>query len=207
MMARQFPYQPYDLASGQIRLVQLLPGNDEPLRIKLTTCVRTELAFNALSYTWGKNSSRHPIECEGTIIYITPNLHRFLQFLRQSGHVEPLWIDSISIDQHNARERNHAVSCMPIIYRTAQQTLCWIGDEDVTPLQDFISKTIEMVDYQRAMVQCFSGVDVLHSKYRIVEHDLEAFGKEAEMLDSSIWHNVDACLNHDYFKRFVKFCF
>jgi hypothetical protein len=207
MMAQGYQYQPLDMTLGQIRVVQLLPGNDEPLRIKLTICPLTEIAFNALSYTWGSSDMRHTIECEGKTIRIVPNLHRFLQFLRQSGHVEPLWIDYICIDTNNNEEKAHTLPRMPIIYRTAQQTLCWIGDEDLTPLQDFMSKTLEMADYRGAVIQCLSEVDILHSTYRIMEHDLEVFGKEAGMLDSSIWHKLDAFLNRKYFTRFVKYCF
>ncbi|OWY45675.1 hypothetical protein AALT_g10500 [Alternaria alternata] len=201
MMAQGYQYQPLDMTLGQIRLVQLLPGNDEPLRIKLTICPLTEIAFNALSYIWGSRDMRHTIECEGKTIRIVPNLHRFLQLLRQSGHVEPLWIDAICINQDDPQEKYHFVSTMATIYHTAQQTLCWIGDENLTPLQDFMSKTLEMGDYQRAMIQCLSEVDIFHSTYRIVEHDLEVFGREAEMLDSSIWHNLDACLDLQYFSR------
>lgn len=86
-MAQRYLYTPLDnTTEQQIRLVKLLPGNDEPLRIKLTISTLTGLAFNALSYLWGNNAEGlYPIECEGMTIHIAPNLHRFLQLLRQSG--------------------------------------------------------------------------------------------------------------------------
>ena len=207
-MAQWYLYTPLDnTTEQQIRLVKLLPGNDEPLRIELTISTLTGLAFNALSYLWGNNAEGlYPIECEGMTIHIAPNLHRFLHLLRQSGHVEPLWIDSICIDRNNFEEKAHTLSRMPMIYRTAQKTFCWIEDEHLTPLQNFISKTLEMADQQGAVNQCLSEVDILHSTHRIMEHDLEVFGREAEMLDSSIWHNLDSFLNRKYFTRFVNFC-
>ncbi|KAF7672559.1 hypothetical protein GT037_009590 [Alternaria burnsii] len=205
-MMAEYQHRPLDITTDQIRLVQLLPGDDEPLHVKIIICPITEKAFTALSYTWGSPDPSHAIECEGETIRIMPNLHRFLQLLRRSGHLEPLWFDYLCVDQRNLEERTHFVSIMATIYHAAQQTLCWIGDENVTPLQDLISKTHEMVDYKGAMIQCLSEVDILHSRYRIVERDLEVCGKEVKMLDSSIWHNLNAFLNHGYFDRFVKFC-
>ncbi|CAI9634500.1 unnamed protein product [Alternaria burnsii] len=52
-----------------------------------------------------------------------------------------------------------------------------------------------MVDYQRAAVECLSELDIVHSTYRIVENDLEVFGKEADILDSNMWHSIDSVLD------------
>jgi hypothetical protein len=204
-MAQNYRYRPLDTTSAQIRLVQLLPGNDYPVRIKLFICPLTEVAFNALSYTWGDMNNLNSIECDGYTIQVTQNLFLCLRSLRRSGHVEPLWVDSISINQADNAEKGHTLSQMPLIYHTAQRTLCWTGAEHLTFLQKLTSTTLEVGDYQRAMVECLSEVDILHSMYRIAEHDLEVFGKEAKMFDSNTWHNLDAFLNQVYFNRYVQF--
>jgi archaellum component FlaC len=59
-------------------------------------------------------------------------------------------------------------------------------------------------NYQKAIVECLSEVDILHSTYRIVEHDLEVFGKEAEIFDSDIWHKMDSFLDQFYFTKYVE---
>jgi hypothetical protein len=41
-----------------------------------------------------------------------------------------LWIDAISIDQNNTRERSHQVSMMGNIYSLSQTVLVWLGKED-----------------------------------------------------------------------------
>lgn len=186
--------------------MQLLPGSDDPIRIKITTCLMTELAFNALSYTRRETAEDLPIECEDYTVLVPKSLYPFLQLLRQSGHVEPLWVDAICIDQYNDREQSYLVSKLPFIYHTAQRTLCWAGLEDPSILQKITSKTSVVGNHQKSILECLSEVDILHSTYRIVENDLAVFGKGAEMFDSDIWHNVDTFLDQTYFNRYVLLC-
>ena len=41
-----------------------------------------------------------------------------------------LWVDSLSIDMHDAEERASQVSMMDKIYRGARQVLVWLGTGD-----------------------------------------------------------------------------
>lgn len=65
---------------------------------------------------------------------------------------------------------------------------------------------LEMIDNQRTVVECFSGIDILHSTYRIVAHDLEVFGKIFEMLDSNDFHNLHVLVNHICLSRHAIYC-
>lgn len=65
-------------------------------------------------------------------VSVRRNLHHALQHLRhtrKSSSLEKrkLWINAICIDQQNVGERNHQVSQMRKIYRTAQRVLIWVG--------------------------------------------------------------------------------
>jgi hypothetical protein len=54
------------------------------------------------------------------------------------------------------------------------------------------------------MAECLSTVDILHSTYRIVEHDLEVFEKEAEMFDRDTWQALDTFLDRVYLDWYVE---
>jgi hypothetical protein len=205
-----YQYQPLDMTAGQIRLFQLLPGNDEPVHIKFTVCTMTELTFDALSYSRSGTEEKIYIECEGYIIRISQTLHHFLRLLRQSGHVEPLWADDIcihrisSVEKSTMKEADYIFAKLPFIYNTAQRTLCWAGVEDLPFLQDLTSTTSGVRDYQKVMLECLSAIIILHSPYKIVENDLGVFGKELGVLDSDTWHIMDSFLNQAYFIESVR---
>lgn len=205
-MTQYYQYPPLDMDSGQIRLVHLLPGNDEPLRIKLTTCLLMEAAYTALSCesTHLGNYANDDIECEGGIIEIQPTLYLFLQSLRQSGHVEPLWVSDICYPLLERRDDQYVLDKLPLIYHMAQRTLCWAGVGDLPVLQNLTCTTSVVPNYQKSLIELLSEVDILHSTYRIVEHDLEMFGKEVEMFDSNIGHQMISFLNQPYFKEYVQ---
>jgi hypothetical protein len=69
------------------------------------------------------------IHVNGRPFWIRQNLFSFLQsllILYPDGY-KSLWIDALSIDQQNDKERNHQVQQMKHIYRTAYPTLVWLG--------------------------------------------------------------------------------
>jgi hypothetical protein len=202
-----FDYEPIDLERPAIRLLQLLRGKGPAIECMLYQAYfdgTDTIPYDALSYNWGSTDGTSTMMVNGKTFSVAENLHSALQHLRSEDIDRVLWVDAICIDQANLRERGHAVSQLPLIYHTAQRTLCWTGAEHLTFLRKLTSTTLEVGDYQRAMVECLSEVDILHSMYRIAEHDLEVFGKEAEMFDSNTWHNLDAFLNQAYFNRYVQ---
>jgi hypothetical protein len=205
-MAQKYRYQPLDMTAGQIRLFQLLPGNGELLRIEFTYCLLTELPFDALSYKSNEEYKAHSITCECYTIRVSNTLHRFLQLLRQSGHDGLYWVDAICIDQNNDKETGYLVSRLPSIYHTAQRTLCLAGVEDPSFLQKITCTASGISNYQKSIVECLSEVDILHSTYRIPEHDLAVFGDGAEMFDSNMRHRLDKFLDQAYFTRYIWLC-
>jgi hypothetical protein len=202
-MAQEYEYQP--LGTDEIRLVQLLPSHDHHPRIRLLVCNLREVAFDAVSYIWGDPDPDLPIDCNGQVIKVRHNLFNLLLSLLRRSQSGFLWIGAISMDQRNISERNHVVQQMPLIFRTARRTLCWTGCE--LGIIGFLSPILDVGCYQRALVECLSGADILHSTYKIDENDLRRFENAAAQIDSNIWSKLDTFLDQAYFKRYVHFLF
>jgi hypothetical protein len=203
-MAQRYTYQP--LGTDQIRLVQLLPSHNNQVHIKLVVCGLTEVAFDALSYSWGAPlAASNTIDCEGQHMKITRNLFLFLQSLLQCSQILPLWIDAISINQKNMSGKSHVAPQTPLIFRTARRTICWTGCE--LGIIGSLSPILDVGCYQRVLAECFSRADILHSMYKINENDLTIFRNAAKDIDTKIWSNLDVLLDQDYFNRYGRSLF
>ena len=140
-MTRSQPsnYEALDPTSKSIRLLTL--KRDADGKINCTTS-NYELAsappFIALSYEWGsKRRLRKTIRLNGKAIQIRRNLWRVLEVFVTHGwpkeiprDIEYIWIDALSIDQSNVKERNHQVAMMAKIYSQAEHVISWIGPAD-----------------------------------------------------------------------------
>lgn len=125
---RQYTYEP--IHQGQIRLLsghveegqfiaELRPYNlDDP-----------ELpAFDAVSYTWGLPAYSNSVIIDGADFPVLDSLYPFLCFLAQSKPTN-WWVDSISINQNDKEEKSHQIPLMRRIFRAAQQTQAYLGEE------------------------------------------------------------------------------
>lgn len=93
--------------------------------------------YSALSYTWGPAKPTYRITVDGRWLDIRKNLFHFLKEFRQEpGRPEWLWIDQISIDQTNVKERNHQVRFMSRIYSQCDSVTVWLNDDNA---RDFVS--------------------------------------------------------------------
>ncbi|KAH8589051.1 heterokaryon incompatibility protein-domain-containing protein [Bisporella sp. PMI_857] len=90
--------------------------------------------YTALSYTWGDSRRCVPIIVNGVKFYITSNLLVALQHLKDIQKSHPdisgrWWVDMISINQDDDRERGHQVSIMRDIFQCASLVIAWLGPE------------------------------------------------------------------------------
>lgn len=95
-------------------------------------CLDNHPRYTALSYAWGDPTIRKDIMMDGQRIQVTMNLELALRHLldeQQSLGSRPrsLWVDAVCIDQQNEAERSHQVSQMGRIFRTAEETIIWLG--------------------------------------------------------------------------------
>jgi hypothetical protein len=121
-------YRP--LQNEDIRLVTIYPAkfHDEPIHISLEHVqVSAGTSYEALSYVWGSTSYPQAIWLDGTRFHITQSLYQALRYLRPQETKRVLWIDALAINQSNENEKNVQVQNMHMIYRSARQTIVWLG--------------------------------------------------------------------------------
>ncbi|CBY00400.1 hypothetical protein IAQ61_011332 [Plenodomus lingam] len=133
-------YGSLDADKKTVRLLEILPGRElEPISAELGIYDLDEKPeYIALSYMWDQGDGKRHIECQGSKIEVTENLWQFLRQYRarmmekQDQEMNPskpprLWIDAISINQSDLKERSHQVSLMRDIYTSAESVIVWLG--------------------------------------------------------------------------------
>ncbi|RYO75509.1 hypothetical protein DL764_010392 [Monosporascus ibericus] len=137
-MAHNLLYEPLDESRREIRLVTILPSEneDQPVACRLETASLTDkLEYVAMSYVWGDPSVTKDIVVNGTVFPVTTNLEAGLWHFRKYGLVPcedkkgevRLWVDAICINQQDVLERNQQVARIGILYRNASFVLSWLG--------------------------------------------------------------------------------
>jgi hypothetical protein len=117
----------------EIRLLELLPGSqNDPIECTLlTTTLKDETWFEALSYTWGDpQGPRGSISIDRVQISVSQNLFDALSHLRNDIQSRTLWVDAICINQTDLLEKTHQVQLMARIYSSAHRVIIWLGLEE-----------------------------------------------------------------------------
>ncbi|TXC03678.1 hypothetical protein FocTR4_00002111 [Fusarium oxysporum f. sp. cubense] len=124
----RFQYEPFDLESAGFRLVLLEKGVQSQLRCQLWQAYLNDIIpYEALSYSWGSQSTPHEIIVDEKTLSITESLHEALWHLRRPDEDRMLWVDALCIDQNNIKERGHQVNRMGEIYKKADRVIIWLG--------------------------------------------------------------------------------
>lgn len=144
-----FEYRPLDRATGEIRLLDILPGQlDGQIQCVLRYARRDEEpAYEALSYAWGDENDRLPILIRGDSIavsevpkpdeiaepvfnkaMVTRNLEAALRYIRRSTDTATIWVDALCINQEDIQERAAEVRRMGSIYGSASSVRVWLGE-------------------------------------------------------------------------------
>lgn len=126
-----FQYVPLR-SDNEIRLVKLSPAKShEPITCTLVHAPlgSTNHPYEALSYAWGCAEDQVLIKVNGQPFSVTHNLNTALRYLRKErkDNETTLWIDAISINQNDEREKTVQVALMTKIYRSADQVIVWLG--------------------------------------------------------------------------------
>lgn len=137
-LMRMAVYTPINSNAGDIRLLELRPGSyEDALVIRITASNVSnglETPYEVLYYAWGTiDASRKAHIWNGSKvawISMTNNLDIALRHLRLKHAVRTLWIDALSINQDNFRERNHQIQLMGQIYSRAAKVIVWLGPVD-----------------------------------------------------------------------------
>jgi hypothetical protein len=143
----QYDYSSLPLAPNSIRLLRLMPYENENIEvaeIKCELCTyplqdqgkRTHL-YEALSYAWGSSERPCSISVNKQDLAVTENLHVALLHLRDRFLQRILWIDAICINQDDYREQGQQVQLMAKIYMKAHRVIVWLGEEAIDTEEAF----------------------------------------------------------------------
>jgi len=135
-------YRYSSLPDGYIRLVRLLPHQDEHAPIQcqlfnylLLDSVKGTHLYEALSYVWGSPNTPQSVSTDEGYLHVTNNLHAALSRLRDHSLQRIIWVDAICINQNDAKERSRQVQFMAKIYARASRVVVWLeevsGDSQV----------------------------------------------------------------------------
>lgn len=136
----KYPYQPLRVAQNEIRLLRLQPGSGSSGIEASLFCASSDHhpEYEALSYAWGDPNITNPISLtfpshERPNIRVpfdaAVNLEQALRHLRLPDRDRILWVDAISINQHDNAERADQVRMMGLIYQRASRVCVWLGAE------------------------------------------------------------------------------
>ncbi|KAF2681478.1 HET-domain-containing protein, partial [Lentithecium fluviatile CBS 122367] len=124
----QFAYQQLDDNPNSIRLIRVAPAQaDERVRISIVHA-DTNKSYRCLSYMWGTGPDDYDVTIDGRAFKVRENLYRFLCMASHRFSGQLLWIDALCINQTDSKEKGHQVERMGAIYRDAQETLVWLGE-------------------------------------------------------------------------------
>ena len=124
------PYRPLKLREDEIRLVKVLPTAGDIIECSVWHAQQSS-TYTCLSYRCGNSKDGSKlIRVNGKPYRVLNNLWDFLDLARRTLTDEALWIDALSINQRDSREKATQVSRMGIIFSSCKHTRVWLGKSE-----------------------------------------------------------------------------
>ncbi|KAJ4286397.1 hypothetical protein N0V88_008020 [Collariella sp. IMI 366227] len=131
-----------DIMPWQSRLIEILPDPDTSSMLEanllvvdliasegaVVTSTQENLAYDALSYSWGRGPRDKLLKLDGADFAISTTLHAALWALRSPTDTRYLWVDQICINQDDVAEKSVQVAGMLKIYFKAATVHVWLGE-------------------------------------------------------------------------------
>ncbi|KAL8795921.1 MAG: hypothetical protein Q9195_001665 [Heterodermia aff. obscurata] len=158
-MAHQYSTLLHD---DSIRLLKLLSTGDDPndrvLKCSLEDHRLSDIpSYEALSYAWGQPIFAEILKTHVGILGITENLASALRGLRFKDQVRYLWVDAVCINQNDTTEKSRQVAMMGLIYKSARQVICWLGQTD-----DSVGDAVETLKRLATSASRFGIIELIH---------------------------------------------
>ncbi|KAH9242334.1 hypothetical protein K456DRAFT_1905321, partial [Colletotrichum gloeosporioides 23] len=118
------------LRLGEIRLLRLFHSEDGGSEIEGSLAsfpLGNSPKYTAISYAWGDRRRVSNIRIDGELITITASLWHALAALRRRDQPVLIWVDALSINQHDIDELSHQVRIMDAIYSQADVVAACLG--------------------------------------------------------------------------------
>ena len=180
-----------------IRLLSVAAGSDgdeiECLLLDSDLAVAAN-TFEALSYVWGDASeeAQKSIKVNGSVFKVGTTLHSALVHLRSREDSRVLWVDAICINQQDNTEKANQLGLMRDIYRTASQTVAWLGE--ATKHTDKVFRAVRLLGHEA--------------------REMEALNKTPQPEQGPVWEQLatdgtafkfDCVMNSSWWKRVWTF--
>ncbi|UPL02155.1 hypothetical protein LCI18_013089 [Fusarium solani-melongenae] len=146
-------YRYSSLPEGSIRLLRLLPHQDEhaPIQCQLFDCALADSGstrpYEALSYVWGSEIKPRSLSIDSCDLPVGENLYAALSNLRDCSIERTVWADAVCINQRDPKEKGKQVQSMAKIYAKASGVIVWLGE--ATPDSGKALEKIRMATQQR----------------------------------------------------------
>lgn len=130
---KRFGYRPLHRPRSEIRLVKLLPKDENeklkyiPVCYILHASLHDKPKFVALSYVWGAATEERMILVDDSQFRVTKNLYDTMMVLRLPKEYVIIWIDFLCINQSENKEKSWQVRLMAYIYQQASKVVAWLG--------------------------------------------------------------------------------
>lgn len=170
----------------QIRLLELLPGGSQEIVQARLFLVESppNYGYDALSYTWGCQNTRHNITLNGQPYAVGTNLHDALVSLRHLNCPRFLWVDALCINQKDDDKKAAQVAFMGTIYCEAQNVAVFLGMDTAKsyPLFKFLNRDKRIDDVTQE-----SGIEIIKECQMDVTAVIASF---VEFCDRDWWTRV-----------------
>ncbi|RFU26865.1 hypothetical protein B7463_g9465, partial [Scytalidium lignicola] len=128
-VSRAYHYLPLKNNIHEIRVIVIPPAEwVSELRCRLFhVSLDHNPSYEALSYTWGDQTSKHIITLDGAEIEISRALTVALRGIQYPNRPRTVWIDALCINQANDEEKSIQVQMMRRVYQQASRVIIWLG--------------------------------------------------------------------------------
>ncbi|KAK3620746.1 hypothetical protein LTR56_023215 [Elasticomyces elasticus] len=125
---------------------------------EIVPLVDSKGTYRALSYVWGDPNDCIDITVNGQRFPVTRNLEYWLRRIQALGYGDRIWIDQLSINQHDNSEKDQQVLLMGPVYQGANEVLIGVCDQldpnDHTSVRDWLEGML--IDLHLKDLDCFS---------------------------------------------------
>ncbi|KAK0646928.1 heterokaryon incompatibility protein-domain-containing protein [Cercophora newfieldiana] len=182
-------YRPLDQQTREIRILTLQPGQrGDPI---VCTLDKVSLGdnpdFESLSYCWGDRTDTRDIIVDDHVYAVTKNLEAALQRLRYETVKRRIWADAVCINQSDDVEKGHQVSLMQDIFKSATETILFIGDyvDEPAPSPHHLFDPDLPIGSQFGVESTFALVQKLAENHHIFYHE-SPYHKNGPILPKSV---------------------
>ncbi len=124
--------------------------------------------YEALSYVWGDSGLTKAITVSGKRVLVTVSLFAALRRFRYVDSMRTMWIDQLSINQWDIKEKAAQVALMRDIYRLCEHCVLWLGE---IPSEVERTDAEEALDFIREVAQAKICAPGQHPKNESMKHD------------------------------------